>query len=209
MGDGFLRLGRPVPQDDGDEDGQQGEADGDQGQERAVPQHQPQGAHKGDAHLDRVLQHPDVVLLDGVDVVAEGGEIQGAVLAGEGLDALAEEPVKGVCPVLPQGPGAERGQKRPIQCPGDQHQREAHDRHQKERAEADGRVARDQIGDPLEGPGDHQLRRGGEKGRGHGHHEIELVLAKQLLYKGATQGLQFLLSHGGFPPLSVCFPTAR
>ena len=160
VGDLLLRLGRPVAQDDGDHDGQQGEADGDQGQQRAVPQHQPQGAHEGDGHLDDVLQHPDVVLLDGVGVVAEGGKIPGAVLAGEGLDALFEEPVEGVFPVLPHGFCPERGEERAIQHPGEPHQREAHDRHQQERAEADVRVAGDEIGYPLQGPGDHQTRRG-------------------------------------------------
>ena len=60
-----------VAQHHGSEDGKQGEEDRDQRQKRTVPDHQHQRANKGEGDLDDVLQHPDVVLFDGVRIVGQ------------------------------------------------------------------------------------------------------------------------------------------
>ena len=117
-----------------------------------VPQHQSQCADKGNADLDRVLQHTDVVLLDGVRVVGQRGEIARAVLSGEGLNAFFHQPVKGVFAVLLHRPGTESGEERPVERPGDQHQRKADARDEQQRAEAERGIAGDQIGYSLDGP---------------------------------------------------------
>ena len=104
VGDHLLRPGRPIAQDDGHGDGQQGEADGDDGQKGIEPQHESQGADEGEGGLDHALQGVYEVPFDGVHVVRKGGDVEGGVLPGEGLDALLEEPVKGVSPVLLHGP---------------------------------------------------------------------------------------------------------
>ena len=126
VGDRLLRLGRLVTEDDGHQDGEQGKPDGDQRQQGAVPEHEPQGAQKGDDHLQGVLQSANEILLDGVHVVGEGGEVEGGVLAGEGLDALVEEPVEDVGPILAHGLRPEPGQESMVQRPAQRDDPDGH-----------------------------------------------------------------------------------
>ena len=205
VGNALFRRRSLVPENHGDEDRQQGEADGDQGQKRTAPEHHDQRADKRDADLYRSLQASDKVLLDGVHVARERGDIEGAVLAGEGLNALFHQPVKDVFPILLHGLCPELGEEGPVQKPSqsEQHKRASGD--EEERAEAPGAFPGDQVGDLLDEPGDHQLRRGGEQGREHGHCQIEFVLPEQFPDERAAQRLDFILIHDGPPALRRIF----
>ncbi len=92
---------------------------------------------------------PGVVLLDAVRVVGKGGETACAVLAGEGLNTLFQQPVKGVFPVLPHRFCAEFGQKNGIQQPGQQPQRKCASCDDQKGAEAVGGFSGDQVRDLL------------------------------------------------------------
>ena len=195
IGNVLFRDCRLVSQNHGDDDGQQGETDGNQRQQQAAPKHEAQRADKRDADLYRALKPPDKVRFDGVHVVGEGGEIERAVLAGEGLNAFFHQPVKNVFPILLHCLCAELREKCPVQNPSQSKQRKRASRNDQQRVEAVGAFSGDQIGDLLDEPGDHQLRRGAEQGSKHGHDKVESIFPEQLFDIWAPQRLDFFLAH--------------
>ena len=89
------------------------------------------------------MQHPDVVLLNGVRVVGQSGEVARTVFAGEGLNALFQQPVKDVFPILLHRCCAESGKEGSVEHPGSQHHHETDARDEQQCAIAGGSVSGD------------------------------------------------------------------
>src|SRR5699024_5612927 len=84
--------------------GDQAQQDGGQGQLPAVPEHHAQRAQEQQYIGNEKKGTIEVVLLDGVGVVGEGGEIPPGVLQGKGTDTLLGQAGESQIFVLGQSP---------------------------------------------------------------------------------------------------------
>ena len=87
-GDFLLPAGQVLARHQGGAQGQQGKHQGNQGEQGAVPKHHQKGAHAEDGVHHQVKKLFQVVHLDAVGVVGEGGQIGGGALPGKGGDVL-------------------------------------------------------------------------------------------------------------------------
>ena len=87
-GDFLLPAGQVLARHQGGAQGQQGKHQGNQGEQGAVPEHHQKGAHAEDGVHHQVKELFQVIHLDTVGVVGEGGQVGGGALLGKGGDVL-------------------------------------------------------------------------------------------------------------------------
>ena len=209
VGNRFLGFLRFAAEHDGNEDWQEGEADGNERQQRTVPQHQAQRAGKREGGGEHVLQRGKEIPLDGGDVVGKGGQVEGAVFPGKRLDAFVQQPAEDVFPVLFHGLCAEAGKESVIDHRGQRHQRDAAPREGQQGPERVSAEPGNQVDDFLDQPGDDKLPRGHEDGGNQGHRKVGPVLPEKLPQERTAKRLEilpdrFILTHCFFPPSSAC-----
>ena len=164
-GDILFRLGHLVSRENGGDERQKGQTDGRQGQLRAVPKHQPHGSHKGQKALHQGKDVFQIPLLNGGNVVGEGGYVGGGAFCGEGADVLFRQLLKDFGLVLADSPGVEAGDGKVIDEKGkNQHSQHTQgDEEQLPQGEA-GLIAPHQVQQLLQKPGNHQGHQGHKQG---------------------------------------------